>query len=895
MPRRHLCWLIVLLLGGSAVQSVAFGQFWLAAGEGNTPSSTELTRVHVAIKGPIADTQLEQTFRSPLQYTADALYRIQLPQQAVLTGVQIKAGSRVVSAHLTARGPALERFLEVANAQLLPMGRQQLCPGLLMVHLGAIPARESRTVEAQYVCPLLSRDGVPTLAIPLGGSMPGAATKAAVVELNAESVNPFELRAFGVPDALVTVEHTQSGQATLTYADEALQYGDTLYVQLHGAGSAIVPLSASTPGGGAEAGYFAVWLPPLDGLADALPQPLNLILALDVSSSMRGAWLEALTAAAAKALEALGAEDRFELLAHSHETLAYAEGMAPATPVESTGARAFLDGLVALGASDYELVWRTALATAARANRADVVFLADGSPVIGETDLGVLRTLIADLAGPATRVSTVALGDDAPSSWLKELAHIGRGMAIQVAAPADLDPALVGLIPGLRQPVFRVLERTTEGLPIQDLYPAAPTVVSAGESQMLLGRYLEGGPLRLTDAGNIAGSPVELGYEVSLENRPEHSPTETATLVLDEDFTGDTAPGWEPSPDQSGEWAVSDGVYRITQASGPTRSSYSLTQESVYAVEVRLRFTGSEGKVLFMRADAGEYWRVDLMASQGLIRVNARQRLDQTTSPGYGRWSVPYSVETNRWYDVRVDVSPQGVDVYVDGMALFRDLPLGDVYPDGHIGLGGHGSVYSAEFDRVRMWRGIPDAPPGVDRGPLARLWADRHVSELAMGLEGGPADVERLAEIESLSWRYLLDSPAASFSLEAPDMAMAVGRAEDAFLWEPVITAVSEGEPLSPAVPRLTASMQQNHPNPFNSSTTIAYELPMASRAELAIYSVTGQRVATLVQGWMEAGRHTARWHGGDESGTRVASGMYMYRLCWSGGVETRKLIVLQ
>lgn len=105
-----------------------------------------------------------------------------------------------------------------------------------------------------------------------------------------------------------------------------------------------------------------------------------------------------------------------------------------------------------------------------------------------------------------------------------------------------------------------------------------------------------------------------------------------------------------------------------------------------------------------------------------------------------------------------------------------------------------------------------------------------------------------------------------------------------------PQATAVPDGAP-QPAVVRLA----QNRPNPFNPSTTIAFELPMADQVELAIYALDGRRVATLVSGQMTAGPHQVVWSGRDDRGQQVASGAYFYRLQAGTQVQTRRMIMIK
>jgi flagellar hook assembly protein FlgD len=61
---------------------------------------------------------------------------------------------------------------------------------------------------------------------------------------------------------------------------------------------------------------------------------------------------------------------------------------------------------------------------------------------------------------------------------------------------------------------------------------------------------------------------------------------------------------------------------------------------------------------------------------------------------------------------------------------------------------------------------------------------------------------------------------------------------------------------------------------------TEITFALPEAGQATLRIYALTGQRVRTLVESEMAAGRHSVSWNGRDEAGAPVASGVYFYQL---------------
>ncbi len=79
-------------------------------------------------------------------------------------------------------------------------------------------------------------------------------------------------------------------------------------------------------------------------------------------------------------------------------------------------------------------------------------------------------------------------------------------------------------------------------------------------------------------------------------------------------------------------------------------------------------------------------------------------------------------------------------------------------------------------------------------------------------------------------------------------------------------------------------------YPNPFNPVTTISYSVPVTSQISVAIYDISGNHVADLVNGTQQYGDYNVEWNASD-----MASGIYIVRMVTPVNVESQKIILLK
>jgi hypothetical protein len=184
--------------------------------------------------------------------------------------------------------------------------------------------------------------------------------------------------------------------------------------------------------------------------------------------------------------------------------------------------------------------------------------------------------------------------------------------------------------------------------------------------------------------------------------------------------------------------------------------------------------------------------------------------------------------------------------------------------------------------DRDRIYRVDPRT------GALTLLGTTgfgQSVAALALGPENGLLGIQSNGVLISIDGATGAGTALGSTGIVAP-MALALRHGSSA-------TGVASGP--SASVPD-EFMLEQNFPNPFNPSTSIRFHIPGARTADgavsvavtLVVYDMLGREVAVLIDERLAPGMHSA-----DFDASRLASGVYLYRLTAGGSVATRKMVL--
>ncbi len=443
----------------------------------------ERAAFEVRVDGPRVTTEADITFRNETGRTVEADLVLPLPPMASVQGLQARWGQHALDGVVRGKEAARADYqaaVSQGHSAVLGEGEGE---DLVRLRLGPIETGASVMVSLTILhgaTPTLEghRVVLPLTYMPRYVEDPGAltATEAAALDrprpvtLDARASVRFVVRGATAEHVRCASHRTQT--VALRSGVEVRVEGvaldrDVLLEVLDRVGGqtpvATVRRSLGAgPDGGGACGLVTVTPP---AFADEGPTvPRTVLFLVDRSGSMGGRPMDAAKRAVRGSLRALGADDRFNVIAFDDRLEALAASPVPFTEATLRAADRFVDGLEARGGTEasqalqammtdtlhgVSVSWKEKTPDDGRHRLRQVVFMTDGD-VAGAAE--VLRT--ARVALHSTRVHVLGIGDAVNHSLLGEIAALGGGTYTPVATDEDLERALLHLKNALYAPVW---------------------------------------------------------------------------------------------------------------------------------------------------------------------------------------------------------------------------------------------------------------------------------------------------------------------------------------------------------------------------------------------------------------------------------------------------------
>ncbi|MFN7975945.1 MAG: VIT and VWA domain-containing protein [Acidobacteriota bacterium] len=513
-PRRVLHLAVVIAVTALSPAAFASGML-IPEGQNLPPLAIKSHRVETTIRDQAATTKVVQVFQNNVNQTLEATYLFPLPKDASIRDFSMIINGQRVQGELLERDKARGIYESIVRRLKDPGLLEYADANLIRARVYPIAPRAEQQIELTYSEQLVFDGGVVRYLYPLktgGGSL--RTMQDLVFQVSVDTKSP--LKSVYSPTHKLDVARKGDLHATASYEEKGGSLNDD-FLLYYTVATSDIGLNVLTFDPGKEDGYFMMMLAPKVEMPAGRILAKDVTFVVDTSGSMSADNKMRQAQNALKlALKDLNDGDRFNIIRFSTEAEPFKEGLVEAKDPYLKEALAFVDGFRARGGTNIDEGLRLALKTPGDPKRPHViVFMTDGIPTIGETDIGRLIDQTRKGRGPETRVFVFGVGYDVNTKLLDTLSTENRGVTRYVRPEEDIEVAMGSLWTRISEPVLGKPQIKVDSVKVYDLYPKELPDLFASDQVIVYGRYAGRGGSAIRLTGDVAGERREMVFETT--------------------------------------------------------------------------------------------------------------------------------------------------------------------------------------------------------------------------------------------------------------------------------------------------------------------------------------------------------------------------------------------
>ncbi len=500
------------------------------------------TDVTLDVRGLAAAATVTQQYVNSGTEPIEAVYVFPLPHDSAVYDMEIRIGNRLIRSVIREREEA-KRVYESAKSE----GKRAALveeerPNIFTASVANLMPGDHIEVRLRYVEPLRWEDGRIRLVFPMvvgpryipgtqavGHTGTGWAVDTDAVpdasritppvrnpdsrpghdiSLSVDLDSGFEFGSINSVSHAITVRRLPDGRRHVELASGATIPNKDFVLEVQQAESTQpkTALFLSPEPGTGETYFLLSAFPPT--VQPVKRMPVEMLYMIDVSGSMGGTSITQAREALLQALDRLGPNDRFGILAFNHAYYEFASEPLTATTENLAAARRFVQHLEAGGGTEMlpallHLMRKPETSGYLR----HIILLTDGDLGNEEQIFAALRLKLG-----GARLYTVAIGS-APNFFLAtKMAQFGRGTFTHIADIGEIREQMGRLLETIESPVLTDVKLSFEGVEVAEIYPQRPPDLFLGQPLLIYGRISQGRVGRVHLTARAGDQPYEANF-----------------------------------------------------------------------------------------------------------------------------------------------------------------------------------------------------------------------------------------------------------------------------------------------------------------------------------------------------------------------------------------------
>jgi Ca-activated chloride channel family protein len=465
--------------------------------------------VDIQIKDQVATTRVDQVFVNDNPWTAEGTYIFPLPQGAAVSDFVMWVDGKAVHGEILEADEARTIYDDVVRRMKDPALLEYVGRKALKASVFPIPPGEERKIELEYSQILPVENGLVHYIYPLSTErFSSRPLEDLVVRAQIESREPLKAVYSSRHEVSIDREDDYHALLGLEQSDVLPDRDFELFYTISSEKIGLNLLSFKEEG---QDGFFLLLAAPDVKVNEEEIVVKDIILVLDTSGSMQGEKMDQAKEAARYVLDHLNPLDRFAIVSFATTTRSFSPSLEPAAQADK--GKDFLDRLEAMGSTDINRAMIEAVGLAEEVRPTTLIVLTDGLPTEGVTVTGAILDNVARESPDNVRIFSFGVGDDVDTDLLDQISMDNGGASTYVRPGEEIDEEVSAFYRKVKMPVLSDLSLDWGDIIVDQVYPQRIPDLFAGSQLIMLGRYREGGPAKITLKGMVNQEERSYTYE----------------------------------------------------------------------------------------------------------------------------------------------------------------------------------------------------------------------------------------------------------------------------------------------------------------------------------------------------------------------------------------------
>lgn len=465
--------------------------------------------VDIQIKDQVATTRVDQVFVNDNPWTVEGTYIFPLPEGAAVSDFVMWVDGKAVRGEILEADEARAIYDDVVRRMRDPALLEYVGRKALKASVFPIPPGKERKIELEYSQILPVENGLVHYIYPLSTERSSSRPlEDLAIRAEIESQEPLKAVYSSRHEVSIDREDDRHALLGLEQSNVLPDKDFELYYTISTEKIGLNLISYKEEG---QDGFFLLLAAPDVEVDENEIVARDVILVLDTSGSMSGEKIKQAKDAASYVLDHLNSMDRFAIVSFATTTRSFSFQLEPASQADK--GKKFVDRLEAMGSTDINRAMNEAVGLAEVNRPTTLIFLTDGQATEGVTETGLILKNVEREAPDIMRIFSFGVGDDVDTNLLDQISLDHGGVSTYVRGHEKIDEEVSAFYKKVSMPVLSDLSIDYDEIIVDQIYPQEIPDLFAGSQLILLGRYREGGPAKITLKGKVNLEERSYTYE----------------------------------------------------------------------------------------------------------------------------------------------------------------------------------------------------------------------------------------------------------------------------------------------------------------------------------------------------------------------------------------------